>query len=142
MITNSLSQTRSESTVRSTSSETYIPSMNPLKKHVIEMKRMAKSLTPHTHPQASIQDEQDIMCLKQRTIHVDGYEATLRFSRADHEDYMLDVLQIQSYHAPFLPFHVVCKIGRAFMGQVALSYVEFFQNNRKVYCWAIKHKDA
>jgi len=113
--------------------------MNPLEKTISEMKGMANMLIPHTWPQAEFEDEQAVLCLKQRIVTIDGYQVTLCFSRADYGKYFLDSLQIQSYHAPFLPFAVICKLGKMFFGNGLLAYVDFFKNDKKVYCWAVKH---
>ena len=85
---------------------------------------------------------QFVLCLKQRSIAVDGYETMLCYSDAQHKEYLLSSLQIQSSHGPFLPFTVICKIGKEFFGMKKLSYIEFFRNNKKVYCWTIKSRDG
>jgi len=106
------------------------------------MKYMARFLLPWTFPTVEFREEQDILIFKQRTIIVDGYEVILCYSEANYEQYILKSLQVQSAHAPFLPFTLVCKIGRAFLGSSNLSYIEFFRNNKKVYCWTIKSKNG
>lgn len=106
------------------------------------MKGMAELLVPHTFPVVDFKAEQDIILLKQRSIVVDGYEIVVCFSRADYGDYFLESLQLQSAFAPFLPFNIVCKLGRAFLGSENLSYIEFFRNNRKVYCWTLKSRNG
>ena len=116
--------------------------MNSLQKTINEMRSMADLLIPNTWPLADFEEEQDVLCLKQRVIEVDGYEVNVCLSRADYGDCLLDSLQIQSYHAPFLPFNIVCKIGQMFMGKNVLSFIDFFRDDKKVYCWAIKHKDG
>ena len=39
--------------------------------------------------------------------------------------------------SPFLPFVVICKMAKTFLGDAHLSLVELFKGNRKVYCWAV-----
>lgn len=131
-----------EYTERTGFCEEYISQMNPLSKTVKEMKSMADMLVPHTWPQADFKVEQDVLCLKQRIITVDGYEVNVCLSRADYKKYILDSLQIQSQNGPFIPFNIVCKIGIVFFGKTLLSYIDFFRNDKKVYCWAIKHFDG
>lgn len=102
---------------------------------------MANMLIPHTFPKVPFEHEQDVLMLKQRRITVDGYQITLCLSRADYGEYYLDSLQIQNTSSPFLPFNLVCKLGRAFLGEQNLSYVDFVKDNRKVYCWTLRVRD-
>ena len=109
---------------------------------VSEMSAVADHLVPYTYPMASFQNEQQILCLKQRIVRADGYETILCFSKANYTKYMLLSLQIQGYEVPFLPFTLICKLGRIFLGSRHLSFIDFMRNNRKVYCWAIKSLDG
>lgn len=109
---------------------------------VKHMKSMAEILIPFTFPLVDFKTEQEILLLKQKNITVDGYELLVCYSKADYSNYFLESIQIQSYFSPFLPFFMVCKIGRAFLGSENLSYIEFFRNNKKVYCWTLKSKDG
>jgi hypothetical protein len=128
---------------RSTSSDGYISVMNTgIKKSVDSMKAMAKQLIPYTFPKVSFEEEQQILCLKQSVIRVDGYESIVCYSQADYEQHMLETLQIQSHSVPFIPFNIVCKIGLLFMGPKHLSYIDFFRHNKKVYCWAVKSSEG
>jgi len=105
---------------------------------VDSMKAMADHLIPYTFPKVSFEEEQKILCFKQRIIMVDGYELIVCYSKADYEQYCLETLQIQSPQVPFIPFNIVCKVGQFFMGKKNLAYIDFFRHNRKVYCWAVK----
>jgi hypothetical protein len=108
---------------------------------VAEMKAMSKLLVPFTFPVVDFKVEQDILLFKQRSMTVDGFELLVCYSKADYDDHFLESVQIQSSFAPFVPFSIVCKVGRAFLGQHNLSYIEFFRNNKKVYCWTLKSRD-
>ena len=120
-------------------SDGYIPKMNTeIQNSIDSMKAIADQLIPYSFPVVSFEEEQKVLCLKNRVIQVDGYEISVCFSRADYERHILETIQIQSPHVPFIPFNIVCKVGQLFMGQKYLSYVDFFRNNRKVYCWAAK----
>ena len=100
---------------------------------------MARQLVPLTYPKVHFSEEQEILILKQRQLTIDGYDVIVCYSEADYEKYLLRSLQIQSaQHGPFLPFTIVCKLGKIFLGSDNLSYIEFFRNNRKVYCWTVK----
>jgi hypothetical protein len=113
-----------------------------LEKQVEEMKGMAEWLIPFTFPEVIFSEEQEVLPLKQRNITLDGYEMIICYSKANYSSYFLESLQIQSYYSPFLPFTLVCKLGRAFLGKDNLSYIEFFRNGRKVYCWTIRSRDG
>ncbi len=116
--------------------------MSDLAKSVDEMKAVARLLIPYTFPKVPFEEEQEILALKYRGMTVDGYDVTVCYSEADYGDYTLKSLQIQSAQSPFLPFHLICKIGRIFLGSNGLSYIEFFRNNRKVYCWTVKSRNG
>jgi hypothetical protein len=113
-----------------------------IKQHVEEMRNMANVLIPFTFPQVDFEEEQEVLLLKQRNIIFDGYDITICYSKANYDKYFLESLQIQSYYTPFLPFVLVCKLGRIFLGENNLAYVEFFRNGRKVYCWTIRSKNG
>lgn len=101
---------------------------------------MARLLIPHTFPLASFEDEQVILPLKQTVITVDGYDVVICLSAADYDKYILWSFQIQSVYTPFLPFNVVCKLGRTFLGGKHLAYLEFAKDGKKVYCWTLRRK--
>lgn len=113
-----------------------------LQQTVSEMKRLANRLAPYSHPRVEFSDEQDIVMLKQRSITVDGYDMVVCYSVSEYPKFMLESLQMQSTSAPYLPFTVVCKLGRAFLGSRNLSYCEFYRNNRKVYCWTLRSRNG
>ena len=121
---------------------TYINQMTKLTKTIKDMRSMASTLIPYTYPKADFKDEQDVLCLKQRTITVDGYEVILCYSDAEYKEYVLSSLQIQPVQGPFLPFTLICKLGKEFFGYKNVSYIEFFRNNNKVYCWTIKSREG
>ncbi len=113
--------------------------MNHFHKNVANLKVMAKRLVHLTYPKVNFSEEQEILLLKQRQLTIDGYDVIACYSEADYDKYLLRSLQIQSAQCgPFLPFNIVCKLGRIFLGTDNLSYIEFFRNNRKVYCWTVK----
>jgi len=110
-------------------------------KIIQEMKSLGDLLMPQTFPRADFEVEQEVLLLKLRTVVVDGYDVIICYSKADYGEYFLESLQVQSAYAPFLPFNVVCNIGKAFLGDDNLSFIEFFREVRKVYCWTIKSRD-
>lgn len=107
-----------------------------------QMRGVAEILIDHTYPKAPYDEEQSVSILKQRIIVVDGYDVSLCYSNADYGKYVLNTLQIQSVDMPFLPFYLVCKLGREFFGAQELSYIEFLKNDRKVYCWVTRTRNG
>lgn len=99
---------------------------------------MAEILVPHTFPLVDYEEEQDVLILKQRQITVDGYEVIVMLSRADYKKYHMVSFQVQSATSPFLPFNLVCKLAKSFLGPKYLSYVEFLRAGKKVYCWTLR----
>lgn len=112
--------------------------MHNLDEQIEYMKKVAKSLVAYTAPYATNEDEQKILILKQRTIVVDGYDVVVCLSVADYEKYMLWSLQIQSVYFPFMPFNVICKLGKKFLGDQHLGFFELMKDGKKVYCWTLK----
>jgi len=113
----------------------------PLEKQVKEMQALAETLVPYTFPVVSIEEEQEILILKQRQITLDGYDISVILSKAKYPEYGIESLQISSVRTPFLPFNMVCKIGRAFLGDQYLGYAEFFKKGEKVYCWTVRYQE-
>ena len=113
-----------------------------LKSDIKNMRKLAKRLIPYTAPMVSIEEEYKVLPLKKRIINIDGYEATVSLSAGDYKDYVMWAVQIEALNFPFLPFNMVCKIGRIFLGNTHLSYLDFVKNNRKIYCWILRRKDG
>jgi len=115
----------------------------PLDQLIPEIKALSERLIPYTFPLVSIEFEQDILILKQRDIVLDGYAISVIHSKAQYPgDFGIESLQISSIYTPFLPFHIVCKLGRAFLGNEYLGYAEFFKKNEKVYCWTLRYQEG
>ena len=104
---------------------------------VAEMKNFGEFLTPFNFPQTTPEEEELINYIKAREIYVDGYNIVIHYNRADYDTYYLETLQILGKYSPFLPFSLVCKIGKKFMGDQHLSLVELFKDNKKIYCWTL-----
>jgi len=100
---------------------------------VEEMRRMGEQLVPYNTPQ----NEEDINILKTRETVIDGYDVCVYYTKSRFEDHCTEIVQLWGKYAPFLPFCVICKIAKAFLGSAHLSLVELFKGNRKVYCWAV-----
>jgi hypothetical protein len=115
---------------------------NNFSSQIEKMEAIADMLLPLTFPRVSFEEEQEIIMLKQHVVQIDGYYVVLCYSKTEYPRYLLKTIQIQSVYTPFLPFALVCKIGRRFLGSKHLSYVEFLRGSRKVYCWTVKIEEG
>lgn len=108
--------------------------MYPPEKHFEEMKRTAKLFEPFSHPK--IPDDPDISWLKHREIYVDGYPLIVHYSHNDHGDIFLKTITIGCKHVIALPFFLICKIARKYLGDDGkLIYYEHVRGGRKIYSW-------
>ena len=103
--------------------------------HVEEMKRLARVLQPYTPPRHPKDD--DISWLKTREIVIDGIPMVVHYSEADHGDMTPTVLTIGCKNAPFIPFTVVCKVARMFLGTDNLTLFEYTKGGSKIYSWMV-----
>jgi hypothetical protein len=101
------------------------------------LRRVADYLVPYNYPLAGMELEDDIGALKRIEMAVDGYELVVCFNKADYEDYYLETFQIFSKNGIYLPFHLIVKLAKYMLGSYHLSFIEFYQDNRKVYCWSV-----
>lgn len=105
---------------------------------VNNMKSLASMLIPHNYPQNPLAlFDEDLEIFKERESIVDGYSVILHYQISDYENYRLKTLQIYNKIGPFLPFNLVVKIAKKFLGTEQLSLVEVFKSNRKIYCWSL-----
>ena len=108
-----------------------------LSQHVFEMRRLGEVLVPYNFPKAPPTVEDDINILKIRELTVDGYDVCCHYSKSDQDGYFMESFQIFGKHFPFLPFSLVCKLARHFLGEHELSLIEIYRENRKIYCWTL-----
>jgi hypothetical protein len=107
----------------------------PLEDSIRQMKSMGDFLLPFTYPAAPKSDSGDLAFFKLNQLTVDGYELYLNFNKGDYGEYFIQSVEIINRNAPFLPFFLVCKLGKAFFGDKHLCYIDFWRDNRKHYCW-------
>src|SRR5262249_8698545 len=100
-----------------------------------DLKSFGLFLMPYSKPKTSQEDDDDINFMKSKEVMVDGYSLIIYYSKNEWPTHYMEILQITGKYTPFLPFSLVCKIGRKFLGEKHLSYVDFTQNDRKTYCW-------
>lgn len=115
----------------------YIMRGSMLDEKIQTMKRFGHFLMPYNFPRVPAEDEEDVNFIKAQEVSVDGYNLILQYSKSDYGQHYLHTLQILGKFTPFLPFSLVCKIGKRFLGDKHLSLVELFRDNRKIYCWTL-----
>ena len=109
-----------------------------LKKIVQEMKALAEDLVPYNFPSLRYNDhEDDLGIFKSRFLFVDGYPLFIYYQKSDYQEYFVETLQIHGAKSPFVPFNVICKIGKAFLGSQHLSLIEIFKEHKKIYIWSL-----
>lgn len=105
---------------------------------VDRMKNLADILVPYNYPKVPFPIfDDELLPFRSDIIVVDGYSVVIHFQKSDYDDYFMEVLQIYGESVPFLPFAVVSKIARQFLGSHELSLVEVFKESRKIYCWTV-----
>jgi hypothetical protein len=114
----------------------FFPIKN-LDENVREMKSFCNFLIPYSKPKVSQEDDDDINVLRIREISVDGYSLVVHYTKNEWPTHYVEVLQITGKYTPFLPFYLVCKIGKKFLGNKYLSYLDFNKEDRKTYCWTV-----
>lgn len=108
-----------------------------LGKHIEEMRGLGEVLVKYNFPKAPSEWEDDLNVLKMRELIIDGYYVLAHYSKADYGDHFLETLQVLGKNCPFLPFFLVCKLAKRFLGERELSLLEFVRDNRKIYCWTL-----
>lgn len=106
-----------------------------LEESVKRMKDMGNFLLPYTYPAAPKSNSEDLAFFKLNEMMIDGYEVYVQYNKGDYTEYMIESVEIIGKNTPFLPFFLVCKIGKAFFGDKHLCYIDFWRDNRRHYCW-------
>jgi hypothetical protein len=101
------------------------------------LRNLARGLVPYNFPLGPVELEYYLSPLKKSEAEVDGYSLVFHFNRASYNDHFLESFQVYNKHAPFLPFCLVTKLARIALGSHHLALVEFYQDDRKVYCWSV-----
>jgi len=105
---------------------------------VKEMKSLGDVLVPFNYPKASITSwEDDLGIFKAREVVIDGYSLFIHYQKSDYDEYLIETIQIHNTKSPFLPFNLICKIGRRFLGSSSLSLIEIYKEHRKIYIWSV-----
>ena len=110
--------------------------MSNLDVTIKRMKKLAKSFVNLTFPHSK-GDDQDLVLLKSSDVLIDGDTVIIFFSTSDYTDHLVKTFQIYPKNHSFLPFHLVCKMAKKFLGEQHVSLLEVFSNNKKLYCWSV-----
>lgn len=102
---------------------------------VEDLKKAANLIVNYTFPKVTTREEADFDFLRGTRACIDGIVVNIYFTKSDYEVHFFETVQIIGEYSPFVPFSVVMKIGRVFFGDNNLTLTEFYQKNRKVYCW-------
>lgn len=111
--------------------------MSNIQKTIDRMKKIGEMLSSKTFPNCELGEDEDLILLKSTEIVIDGYTVILFYSVSEYKDHKIKTLQIYSKNHYFLPFNLVCKIVKKFLGEKYISLLEVFSSNRKVYCWTM-----
>lgn len=101
------------------------------------LRNLGQDLVPYNFPLGPVEIEYYISPLKRCEVEVDGYPIVFHFNRASYNDHFLESFQVYNKYAPFLPFCLVAKLARKALGSHHLSLVEFYQEDKKIYCWSV-----
>ena len=104
---------------------------------ITEMRSFGELLMPYNFPLVTQEEEECVNHIKLKQVCVDGYNLILHYSKSDYGNHFVETLQILGKYCPFLPFFLVCKIGKKVLGNQHLSLVEVYKDNRKIYCWTL-----
>lgn len=108
-----------------------------LDKLIHNMTVIGDMLVPFNFPRGPILEDSDLDILKQREATIDGYPVWMLYQKFDYETHYMKTLQIYGKNSPFLPFTLICKLGKRFLGEDYLSLVEVFKDGRKIYVWNV-----
>lgn len=117
--------------------------MVTLDEHVQHSRMIAEHLINYSFPSVSPQDEEEISCLKQKEIVIDGYDVVVYYSVSNYLGVQLRTLQLFGKYFTFLPFSIVCKVAYKFLGDKELFFLEIMrlkensvdELSRRVYVW-------
>jgi hypothetical protein len=101
------------------------------------LRNLSNHLVDYNFPLSPMDFEYDIACLKKTEACVDSYNVVVHFNKACYGNYYLETFQVFNKNAPFLPFSLVAKLAKKTLGGHHLSLVEFYQQDRKIYCWSV-----
>jgi hypothetical protein len=111
--------------------------MSQFEARLENLRSLSQDLVPYNFPLGPVELEYYLSPLKRSEAEVDGYSVVFHFNRASYNDHFLESFQVYNKYAPFLPFCLVAKLARKALGSHELALVEFYQEDRKIYCWSV-----
>jgi hypothetical protein len=75
--------------------------------------------------------------LNGRIVEIDGYSLNLKFNRRRNGSVINETLSISAENHTFLPFNLLCKLAKKFLGQHELFLYELVDEFRKIYIWSV-----
>lgn len=106
-----------------------------LNRIVNDLKRASELIINFTYPKSSTIEEANYDFLRSSRACIDGFLLNIYYTKSDYDIHFFETVQIVGEYSPFIPFHIIFKVGKAFFGEENLTLSEFYQKNRKVYCW-------
>jgi len=113
---------------------------SPLDEIIQSMRSVGEILIPHNYPKSvppPLGKEDELLLFKKKSVVVDGYNIDIYYQKSDFDDYFAETLQIYAQYCPFIPFNIVVKLARKFLGGHNLSLVEIYREGRKIYVWTV-----
>ena len=104
---------------------------------IAEMRTIGEQLVPYNFPMTDRSLENYLNISKVKEIVVDGYSLFLHYSKADYRTHYSETVQIYGKHISFLPFNLVVKIAKKFLGSHKLVVIEQLKEGQKIYCWSV-----
>ncbi len=101
------------------------------------VRNLGEQLVPYNFPVGPIETEYYLAPLKRCEVVVDGYTVIFHFNKARYNNHTLETFQLYNKYAPFLPFFIVAKLAKKVLGSHFLYLIEFYQEDRKIYCWTV-----
>lgn len=110
----------------------------PVDEIIENVRNVGEMLVPYNFPLSPPPGPvDDLEIFKTTEFMVDGYSLVTHYQKGYYHDHFVETVQIYGQITPFLPFSVICKVAKKFLGSHELSLVEKFQDNRKIYCWSV-----
>lgn len=115
--------------------------MQNLDQVIEKMRAVGQQLVPYNYPKGDPALEGYTNSIKTKNVCIDGYHLTIHFNKSEYgrgsKKIYLETLQIFGKNSPFLPFYVVAKLAKKFLGSHHLFLTELLRENRKIYLWNV-----
>lgn len=106
-----------------------------LNTRIKEIKRLGREMISLSYPKVTTEEDDILTPLKMNPLTVDGYEIVVHYNISEFDEYFSETIQIFGSYEPFLPFNLICKVAKKFLGTKHLNFVEVIKDGKKIYCW-------